>query len=105
MACCRHASRRGQRLATLASPLSEMIEFNLAVDCLTPGSRGERIYPISALAAIIRRIIDCRGDLQRMKCAAGCHGVVRAAWLVTGVAINARVRPRRVALRGPEAME
>ncbi len=32
-------------------PLSEVIELNLVVDGLTPGYRGERFYPISALAA------------------------------------------------------
>jgi hypothetical protein len=30
-----NASARGQRAAILASPLSELTGFNLAVDCLT----------------------------------------------------------------------
>ena len=39
--------------------------------------------------------------LRRMRCSGACGGRVEAAWLET----NARVRPRRVPLRGPEARE
>jgi hypothetical protein len=40
--------------------------------------------------------------LRRMRCSGGCGGCVAAAWLVTGPVLNQRVRPRRVALLGPE---
>ena len=43
--------------------------------------------------------------LRRMRCADGCGGRVGAAWLTTGPVLNMRVRPRRVALLGPEARE
>jgi hypothetical protein len=43
------------------------------------------------------------GDVLRlMRCSSGCGGRVGAAWLVTGPILNARARPRRVALLGPE---
>ena len=46
------------------------------------------------------------GDvLRRMRCSSACGGRVGAAWLVTGPVLNARVRPRRVALLAPEAQE
>jgi hypothetical protein len=43
--------------------------------------------------------------LRRMRCSCGCGGRVGAAWLVTGPILSTRLRPRRVALRGPEAKE
>jgi len=43
--------------------------------------------------------------LRRMRCSGGCGGRVRAAWLVTGPILSARVRPRRVPLLGPEARD
>ena len=52
-----------------ASPLSETLEFNLAVDCLTPGWRGERVYPISALAALFGASLTVGNVVQRMKAA------------------------------------
>jgi len=39
-----NASARGQRAAILASPLSELTGFNLAVDCLSPGCARERTF-------------------------------------------------------------
>jgi hypothetical protein len=46
------------------------------------------------------------GDvLARMRCTPGCDGSVAAAWLATGPVLNARVRPRRVALRGREVRD
>jgi hypothetical protein len=44
-----NASPRGQRTAILSSPLRELTGFCLAVDCLTAGCRGERIYSITGL--------------------------------------------------------
>ena len=41
--------------------------------------------------------------LRRMRCSGACGGRVGAAWLVTGPILSVRVRPRRVALLGPEA--
>jgi hypothetical protein len=43
--------------------------------------------------------------LHRMRCSGACAGRVGAAWLVTGPILNARVRPWRVPLLGPEARE
>lgn len=40
--------------------------------------------------------------LRVMRCARGCGGRPLAAWLVTGPVLNQRIRPRRVALIGPE---
>ena len=43
--------------------------------------------------------------LRRMRCSGACGGRVGAAWLITGPILNARVRPRRAPLWGPEARE
>jgi hypothetical protein len=43
--------------------------------------------------------------LRRMRCSGACGGRVEAAWLETGPILNARVRPRRLPLLGPEALE
>jgi len=45
-----NASARGQRAAILASPLTELTGFCLAVDCLTPGCSGERTFAVTDLA-------------------------------------------------------
>jgi hypothetical protein len=97
-----NASARGQRTAILSSPLRELTGFCLAVDCLTPGCRGERVYSITALAACYDGKATVGGVLRLMQCA-GCGKPVGAAWLVTGPTLNERVRPRRVALLGAEA--
>jgi hypothetical protein len=97
-----NASARGQRTAILSSPLRELTGFCLAVDCLTPGCRGERVYSITALAACYDGKATV-GDVLRMMRCAGCGKPVAAAWLVTGPTLNERVRSRRVALLGPEA--
>jgi hypothetical protein len=97
-----NASARGQRAAILASPFRELTGFCLAVDCLTPGCRGERVYSITALAACYDGKATVSGVIRQARCA-GCGKSVGAAWLVTGPALNERVRPRRVALLGPEA--
>jgi hypothetical protein len=76
------ADTRGQRAAILASPLQELTGFLLAVDCLAPGCAGERRFAVAELASF--------------------YG---AASTVTGPVLNARVRPRRVPLLGPEARE
>jgi hypothetical protein len=44
-----YASARGQRVAILASPLSELTGFCLVVDCLTRGCSGERTFAITDL--------------------------------------------------------
>ena len=86
----------------MASPLHQLTGFYLTVDCCTSGCRGERSFAISELAAFYKdRTI---GEvLRQMRCANGCGGRVLAAWLETGPVLNARVRPRRVAILGPEA--
>jgi hypothetical protein len=99
-----NASRREQRIAILASPLSELVGFNLTVDCLTPGCGGERADAVAGLVALFGPVTVGK-VLTRMRCSAGCGGTVKAAWLETGASINARVRPRRVALKGAEATE
>jgi len=97
-----NASPRAQRSAILQSPLRELTGFYLAVDCLAPGCGGERRFAVAELADFYRgRTV---GDVLRlMRCSGGCGGRAEAAWLETGPILNARVRPRRVALRGPEA--
>ena len=98
-----NASARGPRSAILASPLHELTGFYLAVDCLAPQCSGERSFAVAELASFYGRDGTVGGVLRRMRCAGGCGGRVGAAWLVTGPVLNARVRPRRVPLLGPEA--
>jgi len=59
--------------------------------------------PIAELAGLFGRRRTLGMVLARMRCAGGCGGPVSLAWLTTGPALNARIRPRRIALRGPEA--
>ena len=99
------ASARGQRAAILASPLSELTGFNLAVDCLTPRCGDERTFAVADLANFYGRDRTVGDVLRRMRCAGACSGRVGAAWLVTGPVWNAQVRSRRVALWGPEARD
>jgi hypothetical protein len=96
-----NASARGQRAAILASPLHELTGFYLAVNCLTPGCRGERSFAVAELASFYGRERSVGEVLRRMRCSSGCEGRVGAAWLETGPILNARVRPRRVPLLGP----
>jgi hypothetical protein len=100
-----NASARGQRAAVLASPLHELTGFYLAVDCLAPSCAGKRTFAIADLASFYGRDSRVGDVLRRMRCSGGCGGRVGAAWLETGPILNARVRPRRVALWGPEARE
>jgi hypothetical protein len=100
-----NASARGQRTAILSSPLQQLTGFCLALDCLTAGCRGARAFAISDLANFYGRDRTVADVLQRMRCSDRCGGPVGAAWLTTGPILNARVRPRRVPLRGPEARE
>ena len=100
-----NASARGQRAAILASPLSELTGFNLTVDCLSPGYARERTFAVTDLASFYGGSQTVGEVLRRMRCSGACGGRVAAAWLVTGPVLNARVRPRRVALLGPEARE
>ena len=98
-----NASARGQRVAILASPLHELTGFCLAVDCLNPECRRDRMFAVTELAEFYGRQRTVAEVLRRMRCSDGCGGRVAAAWLVTGPILDARVRPRRVALLGPEA--
>ena len=99
-----NASARGQRIAILAIPLHELTGFYLAVDCLAPCCKGKRTFAIAELANFYgRQSTGCGEVLRRTRCSGDCGGRVEAAWLVTGPILNPRVRPRRVALRGPEA--
>jgi hypothetical protein len=100
-----NASVRGQRVAVLASPLHELTGFYLAVDCLSQGCNGERTFAVAELASFYGKDTTVGQVLRRMRCSGGCGGRVGAAWLVTGPILNARVRPRRVPLLGPEARE
>jgi hypothetical protein len=100
-----NASARGQRIAIVASQLHELTGFYPAVDCLAPRCKGERTFAIAELASFYGRQSTVGEVLRRMRCSGDCGGRVEAAWLVTGPILNARVRPRRVALRGPEAWE
>ena len=97
-----NASARGQRAAILDSPLTELSGFYLAVDCQSGGCGGERTFAVSDLANLYKgRTVS--ETLRRMRCSGGCGGRVGAAWLMTGPVLNQRMRPRRVALLGPEA--
>jgi hypothetical protein len=100
-----NASARGQRAAILASPLSELTGFCLAVDCLTPGCSGERTFAMAELASFYGGQTTVNEVLRRVRCSGGCGCRVGAAWLITGPVLNTRVRPRRVPLWGPEARE
>ena len=100
-----NASARGQRAAILASPLHELTGFYLTVDCLTSGCSGERTFAVAELASFYGREATVGQVLRRMRCSRACGGRVGAAWLETGPILNARVRPRRVPLLGPEARE
>lgn len=99
------ASARGQRVAILASPLADLTGFCLAVDCLTRDCSGERTFAITNLATFYGGRMTVGEVIRRMRCSGGCDERVGAAWLVTGPVLNTRVRPRRVALWGPEARE
>jgi hypothetical protein len=109
LVCSPYGSRqcraRGQRVAILASPLAEPTGFCLAVDCLTPGCSGERAFAMAELASFYGGQTTVGEVLRRMRCSGGYGGRVGAAWLVTGPGLNTRVRPRWVALCGPEARE
>src|SRR5262249_43010037 len=97
---------RSRRICDLASQLAELTGFCLAVDCLNPGCGGERTFGIEELASFYGAQIVVGEVLRRMRCSGGCGGRrVGAAWLTTGAVLNTRVRPRRLALWGPEARE
>ena len=104
-AAAANASARGQRAAILASPLSELTGFNLSVDCLSPGCARERTFAVTDLASFYGDSRTVGEVLRRMRCSGACGGRVGAAWLVTGTVLNARVRPRRVALWRARARE
>jgi hypothetical protein len=70
-----------------------------------PGCRGERAFAIGDLANFYGRDRTVADVLQRIRCSGDCGGRVAAAWLTTGPILDARVRPRQVPLRGPEARE
>ena len=98
-----NASPRAQRSAILASPLHELTGFCLEVDCLAEGCRRDWMFAVSELASCFYGRDPTVGEvLRRMRCSGGCGGRVVAGWLVTGPVMNMRVRPRRVALLGPE---
>ena len=98
-----NASARGQRVAILESRLTEFTGYYIALDCESGGCGGERTFAVSDLENFYKGQTVGR-VLQRMRCL-GCGCRVAAAWLVTGPVLGARVRARRVPLRGPEARE
>jgi hypothetical protein len=61
-----NASPRAQRTGILNSRLGELVDFNLAVDCMTPGCLGERAYPIAALAQLFGSSITVADVLHRV---------------------------------------
>lgn len=65
----------------------------------------ERAFAIGDLAKFYGPQRTVADALQQMRCTLDCGGRVAGAWLTTGPILNARVRPRRVPLRGPEARE
>jgi hypothetical protein len=75
----------------------------LAVACLRHGCSGERTIAMTNLATFSCDRTTVGEVVRRMRCSRGCGGRVGAAWLMIGPVLNMRVRPRRVALRGPEA--
>ena len=77
---------------------------NIDADDLA-GCRGERTYLVAELARAFGADVTVGEALRRMRCTHGCGGRVLVAWIETGPAINARARPRRVPLLGPEATE
>jgi hypothetical protein len=77
-----NASARGQRVAILSSPLSELSGFCLTVDCLASGCGGERTYAVAGLAGFYGARTTVSEVLRRMRCSGGCGGRVGAAWLV-----------------------
>lgn len=102
-----NASPRAQRYAVFTSTLTELRGFVLEVDCLTAECPRNRMYSIGELARFYGENCTVGDILRRMRCNAfnrGCGGRVQAAWLSTGREINARVRARRVALMGPDAL-
>ncbi len=95
-----NATSRGQRSAIMASKLGELEGFNLAIDCRTPGCRGERVYAVAGLSSFYGAKVTVAQALHRMRCRECGKKPPRAAWLVTGAVLNERVRPRRIALLG-----
>jgi hypothetical protein len=71
-----NVSARGQRAAILASPLSDLTGFLLAVDCPAPGCGGERTYAVSDLAVFYGNACTVGDMLRRMRCSGGCGGPV-----------------------------
>ena len=62
------------------------------------------MFAVTELAEFYGRQHTVAGVLCRMRCSGGYGGRAAAAWLVmTGPGLKNRVRPRRVALLGPEA--
>ena len=71
-----NASARDQRAAILASPLSELTDFNLTVGCLSPGCARDRTFAVADLATFYGG--QTVGDvLRRMQCSGACGGCGR----------------------------
>ena len=81
-----NASARGQRVAILASPLHELTGFCLAVDCLNPECRRDRMFAVTELAEFYGRQRRMRSD--------GCCGRVAASAPKNGVALHSICRER-----------
>ena len=75
-AAAANASARDQRAAILASPLSELTDFNLTVGCLSPGCARDRTFAVADLATFYGG--QTVGDvLRRMQCSGACGGCGR----------------------------
>jgi hypothetical protein len=70
-----------------------------------PGCRGERAYLIDELARFYGAKMTVGQALRRMRCQDCLQKPPRAAWLLTGPALNKRVKPRRIPLLGDEAKD
>jgi hypothetical protein len=108
--CSRHHGSR-QRLCPWSAGRDPR-QFAVGTDGLQSDGRlpqsglaRERTFAVADLASFYGGSRTVGDVLRRMRCSAVCGGRVGAAWLVTGSVLKARVKPRRVALLGPETRE
>lgn len=106
---CSHAvspfniTPRRRRSVILATPLAELPDCALVLDCLTPGCSGERTVLVRDLAGVYGRQQTLAEALQRFRCQGCGQRPVGAAWLLSA-AIGRRLRVARLALIGSDAV-
>jgi len=93
------------RVAILVSPLHELTGFCLAVDCLAHRCSGERTFAIADLASFYGRESTVGEVLSPHALLEGLWRARRSSMAGDGPILNARTKPRRVPLLGPEARE